>query len=44
VKVLFDVNVVLDVLLAREPHAEVAATLLSLVDRGRIKGVLCAPA
>jgi predicted nucleic acid-binding protein len=41
-KALFDANVVLDVLLAREPHAEVAATLLSLVDQGRIEGVLCA--
>ncbi len=41
-KVLFDTNVVLDVLLDREPHAEVAAQLLSLVDTGRIDGVLCA--
>ncbi|HCW51656.1 MAG TPA: PIN domain nuclease [Clostridiales bacterium] len=41
-KVLFDTNVVLDVLLAREPFAQVAAQLLSLADRGRIQGVLCA--
>lgn len=41
-KVLFDTNVVLDVLLDREPYAEVAAQLLSLVDTGRLDGVLCA--
>lgn len=41
-KVLFDTNVVLDVLLDREPHAEVAAQLLSLVDTGKLEGVLCA--
>lgn len=41
-KVLFDTNVVLDVLLAREPHVDAAARLLSLVDRGGIDGVLCA--
>ena len=39
---LFDTNVVLDVLLAREPHADVAARLLSLVDAGRIEGLLSA--
>jgi len=41
-KILFDTNVVLDVLLARAPHAEVAVQLINLVDRGRIQGVLCA--
>ena len=41
-KVLFDTNVVLDVLLDREPFASVAAQLLSLADKGRIQGVLCA--
>ena len=41
-KVLFDTNVVLDHLLAREPHVEAAERLLSLVDAGRIEGVLCA--
>lgn len=41
-KVLFDTNVVLDVLLDREPYAEVAAQLLSLVDTGRLDGVVCA--
>jgi predicted nucleic acid-binding protein len=42
VRVLFDTNVVLDVLLAREPHADAAARLLSLVDGGRIEGLLSA--
>jgi predicted nucleic acid-binding protein len=41
VKVLFNTNVVLDVLLDREPHAEVSAQLLSLVDSGRLEGVVC---
>lgn len=41
-KVLFDTNVVLDLLLAREPHLEPAIRLFSLVDRGAIDGVLCA--
>jgi len=41
-KVLFDTNVVLDVLLAREPHARTAATLFSLVDSDRLDGRVCA--
>lgn len=41
-KVLFDTNVILDVLLAREPHAAVAAQLLTLVDTRAIEGVICA--
>lgn len=41
-KVLFDANVVLDVLLAREPHADMAAQLLSLVDNGKLQGSICA--
>jgi predicted nucleic acid-binding protein len=40
--VLFDTNVVLDVLLEREPHARAAAQLMSLVDDGQIEGYLCA--
>ena len=40
-KVLFDTNVVLDVLLAREPHAAVAAQLFALVERGEMQGCLC---
>jgi len=42
VRVLFDTNVVLDVLLDREPHAEDATRLLSLVDQGGSDGVVCA--
>jgi predicted nucleic acid-binding protein len=42
VRVLFDTNVILDVLLARPPHAESAARLLALVDRGNLEGLLCA--
>ena len=41
-KALFDTNVVLDVLLAREPHAGVAARLFTLVDNERIDGAVCA--
>ncbi len=41
-KVLFDTNVVLDVLLDRELHAVVAAKLLAFVDRGMLEGVICA--
>lgn len=41
-KVLFDTNVVLDVLLARAPHAEFASRLFSLVDNKVIGGMICA--
>lgn len=41
-KVLFDTNVVLDVLLDREPHVDPASKLFSLVDSGRIDGAVCA--
>ena len=41
-KVLFDTNVILDVLLAREPHASTAARLFSLVDSERLDGRVCA--
>lgn len=41
-KVLFDTNVLLDLLLARSPHVETAARLLSSVDTGRIEGVVSA--
>ena len=41
-KVLFDANVVLDVLLDREPHIDVAAKLFALVDNGRVEGSICA--
>jgi predicted nucleic acid-binding protein len=42
VKVLFDTNVVLDVLLEREPHVDAAARLFSLVDNGNLEGSICA--
>lgn len=41
-KVLFDTNVVLDVLLDREPHVHASAQVLALVERGEICGSLCA--
>ncbi len=41
-KILFDTNVILDVLLDREPFAEDAAYLLSKVERSEIIGFLCA--
>jgi predicted nucleic acid-binding protein len=41
VKVLLDTNVVLDHLLAREPHVAAAEQVLSLVDSGRLEGLLC---
>jgi predicted nucleic acid-binding protein len=41
-KVLFDTNVVLDVLLDREPYAEAAAQLFSKVENGELVGSLCA--
>jgi len=42
VKVLFDTNVVLDVLLEREPHVGAAARLFALVDKGSLEGSICA--
>jgi len=42
VRVLFDTNVVLDVLLAREPHAQVAAQLMAMADGGALEGVVSA--
>ncbi len=39
---LFDTNVVLDVLLDREPFATVGADLFSQVERGVVSGYLCA--
>ncbi len=43
-RVLFDTNVVLDVLLEREPHVEVAEKVVALVDNRRIEGFICATA
>ena len=41
-KILFDTNVVLDVLLDRAPHVDPASKLFSLVDAERIDGAVCA--
>ena len=39
---LFDTNVVLDVLLDREPFATIGAHLFSYIERGTVPGYLCA--
>jgi predicted nucleic acid-binding protein len=44
VRVLFDTDVVLDLLLDREPHSSVAAKLLCRVESGNTAGYLCASA
>jgi len=41
-KVLFDTNVILDVLLDREPYSETAVRLFNKVETRKIKGYLCA--
>jgi predicted nucleic acid-binding protein len=41
-KILFDTNTVLDLLLDREPFADAAARLMSLVEEGKLQGFLCA--
>ncbi len=41
-KILFDTNVILDVMLDRNPFSESASQLLSLVERGDILGIICA--
>jgi predicted nucleic acid-binding protein len=41
-KIIFDTNVVLDVLLDREPFSTSAALLFSKVERGELSGYLCA--
>jgi len=42
VKVLFDTNIVLDILLDRAPFADAASYLFSKVERTEISGFLCA--
>jgi len=42
VRIVFDTNVVLDVLLEREPHVVPAARLFALVDNGLVGGAICA--
>jgi predicted nucleic acid-binding protein len=41
-RILFDTNIVLDVLEERDPYHADAATLFSAVDRGWLTGLLCA--
>lgn len=41
---MFDANVLLDVLLEREPHVEVSEKLVALVDNRRLEGFMCATA
>jgi predicted nucleic acid-binding protein len=40
-KILFDTNIVLDVLLLRKPYYTSATFLLSKVEQGNIRGYLC---
>ncbi|MCK5841665.1 MAG: PIN domain-containing protein [Candidatus Sabulitectum sp.] len=41
-KILFDTNIILDVLLERKPFSREASFLLSRVERSEISGYLCA--
>lgn len=41
-KVLFDTNVILDLLLARQPYEREAARLVAAVERSQLTGYLCA--
>ncbi len=41
-RVLFDTNVILDVLLERQPFSEPALKLLSKAEKGEITGLVCA--
>jgi len=41
-KILFDTNFILDVLIDRKPFSEAASQLLSLVERGEVSGIICA--
>jgi predicted nucleic acid-binding protein len=41
-QVLYDVNVVLDVLGNREPHAEASSAALGLAEAGKVEGVIAA--
>ena len=41
-KVVFDTNVVLDVLIGREPHFATGVELFDELDKGRLEGVICA--
>lgn len=41
-RVLFDTNIILDVLLAREPFVTLSAELVNQVEAGKVEGFLCA--
>ncbi len=41
-KILFDTNIILDVLLNREPFVKLSANLVSAVENKKIEGFLCA--
>ena len=41
-RILFDTNIILDLLLDREPFSQDAQTLVSKVEKGEITGLLCA--
>lgn len=41
-RVLVDTNVVLDVLLAREPHVRHAAEVFALIERSQVDAAICA--
>lgn len=41
-RILYDINVILDVLADRQPHANASAACLGLAERGRVEGVLAA--
>jgi predicted nucleic acid-binding protein len=41
-RILFDTNVLLDVMLDREPYAETSAEVLSRVESGDLTGCICA--
>lgn len=41
-RILFDTNVVLDVLLDREPFSTISARLFSRVESGKLSGYICA--
>lgn len=41
-KILFDTNIILDVLLNRPPFVELSANLVSSVEKGVLEGFLCA--
>ena len=41
-RILFDTNVILDLLLEREPFAKEAELLVNMVEKGEVEGVLCA--